>query len=102
MSKSLVKTFLALFVLAKAVLANNPSDLDFFENKIRPVLAEHCYECHNSVNKAKGDLALDYKFGLLDGGESGPVLVPGNPKKSLLMQVLRHEIKDLKMPKGGP
>ena len=102
MLKSLVKTFLGLSVLGKAVLANNPSALEFFENKIRPVLAEHCYECHNSVNKAKGDLVLDYKDGLLDGGETGPVLIPGNPKGSLLIKVLRHEIKDLKMPKGGP
>jgi hypothetical protein len=102
MSNTLVKTFLGLAVLGKSVLANNPSELEFFETKIRPVLAEHCYECHNSVNKAKGDLVLDYKDGLLDGGETGPVIIPGNPKKSLLMQILRHEIKDLKMPKGGP
>jgi hypothetical protein len=102
MLKTLVKMFLGLAVLGKSVLANNPSELEFFENKIRPVLAEHCYECHNSVKKAKGDLVLDYKDGLLDGGESGPVLVPGNPKQSLLIQVLGHEIKDLKMPKGGP
>ena len=80
MSKSLFKTFLALFVAGKAILANNPSDLEFFENRIRPVLAEHCYECHNSVNKAKGDL-MDYKDGLLDGGETGPALIPGKPKK---------------------
>ena len=59
--------FLGLAVLGKSVLANNPSELEFFENKIRPVLAEHCYECHNSVKKAKGDLVLDYKDGLLDG-----------------------------------
>jgi hypothetical protein len=98
----LLKTFIGLSLLAHCVLANNTSDLEFFENKIRPVLAEHCYECHNSVNKAKGDLVLDYKDGLLDGGETGPGLLPGNPNYSLLMQVLKHEIQDLKMPKGGP
>lgn len=97
-----LKTFIGLSLLAHYVLANNASDLEFFENKIRPVLAEHCYECHNSLNKAKGDLVLDYKDGLLDGGETGPGLLPGNPNDSLLMQVLKHEIKDLKMPKGGP
>ena len=102
MLNPLVKSVLGLSVLAQFVLANNPAEVEFFENKIRPVLAEHCYECHNSVNKAKGDLVLDYKDGLLDGGETGPALIPGKPKKSLLLQVLRHEIQDLKMPKGGP
>ena len=97
-----VKSVLGLSVLAQFALANNPAEVEFFENKIRPVLAEHCYECHNSVNKAKGDLALDYKFGLLDGGETGPAITPGKPKESLLIKVLRHEIQDLKMPKGGP
>ena len=102
MLNPLVKSVLGLSVLAQFVLANNPTEVEFFENRIRPVLAEHCYECHNSVNKAKGDLVLDYKDGLLDGGETGPALIPGKPKKSLLLQVLRHEIQDLKMPKGGP
>ena len=91
------------FVLLPAQAEELTSEqTEFFEKKIRPVLAENCYECHNSVNKAKGDLVLDYKDGFLDGGETGPALIPGKPKKSLLLQVLRHEIQDLKMPKGGP
>ena len=40
------------------------SQLEFFEHKIRPVLAESCYECHNSVDKAKGDIALDLLYRL--------------------------------------
>ena len=102
MSKPFFRTFLALTVASKAGLANNPEEVEFFEDRIRPVLAEHCYECHNSVHKAKGDLVLDYKDGLLDGGETGPAIIPGKPQESLLLQVLRHEIQDLKMPKGGP
>ena len=65
MSKPFFRTFLALTVASKAGLANNPEEVEFFEDRIRPVLAEHCYECHNSVHKAKGDLVLDYKDGLL-------------------------------------
>ena len=101
MFQSLIKTLLG-FILAPIGLHADPGQVEFFENKIRPVLAEHCYECHNSITKAKGDLILDYKDGLLDGGETGPGIIPGDPEGSLLMQVLKHEIKDLKMPKGGP
>jgi len=62
-------------------------DLEFFESKIRPVLVEKCYSCHNSVHKKKADLALDYRGGLLDAG----VIVSGSPEKSRLIQAIRHE-----------
>ena len=48
--------------------------IEFFEAKIRPVLVEHCYECHNSSGKAKAKLALDYKGGVLKGGSEGPAM----------------------------
>ena len=76
--------------------------VEFFEKNIRPVLAEHCYECHNSSDKAKGGLALDWRGGLAKGSDSGPVIVAGNPDESLLLRAIRHEVKELKMPKGGP
>ncbi|MBT7740454.1 MAG: DUF1549 domain-containing protein, partial [Opitutae bacterium] len=75
---------------------------DFFESKIRPVLVEHCYECHNSSGKAKAKLILDFKDGLLKGGSEGPAIVPGKPEESLLLQTIRHEFEDLRMPKDGP
>ena len=78
------------------------SKLEFFENRIRPVLAENCYECHNSIKQAKSGLVLDYKHGIIKGGERGPAISLTNPKASLLLRVLKHEISDLKMPKGGP
>ncbi len=74
--------------------------LEFFEKRIRPVLAGECYECH-AGKKLKGGLALDSRDGLLKGGESGPALTPGNPNKSLLIRSIRHTHKDLKMPKDG-
>ena len=82
----------------------NPTaeQVEFFEKNIRSVLAEHCYECHNSSDKAKGGLALDWQGGLAKGGDSGPVLVAGKPGSSRLLRVIRHEEKDLKMPKDGP
>lgn len=74
---------------------------EFFEKKIRPVLVQHCYECHNSLGKKKGDLALDYKAALRAGGESGKVIAPGKPEKSILIWSLRHE-NDYKMPSKSP
>ena len=77
----------------------NPTaeQVEFFEKNIRSVLAEHCYECHNSSDKAKGGLALDWQGGLAKGGDSGPVLVAGKPGSSRLLRVIRHEEKDLKL-----
>jgi hypothetical protein len=75
---------------------------EFFESRIRPVLIENCYVCHNSAETAEGGLAVDFKGGLLRGGDRGAVLVPGDPRKSRLLATLRHEIEDLKMPQGGP
>src|SRR2546430_2403826 len=55
-----------------------PAQMEFFENKIRPILAENCYKCHSlQAEKVKGGLLLDTREGVLKGGESGPVIVPG-------------------------
>ncbi|HTU23167.1 MAG TPA: PSD1 and planctomycete cytochrome C domain-containing protein [Gemmataceae bacterium] len=72
--------------------------VDFFENKVRPVLVEHCYRCHSDeAKKVRGGLRLDSAAGLLKGGDSGPAIVPGEPARSLLLKALRHE-GELKMP----
>ena len=71
---------------------------DFFENKVRPVLAENCYDCHTSAEM--GGLRVDSRERLLQGGKSGAAIVPGDPDKSLLIQAVRQS-GDLKMPKGG-
>ncbi len=75
----------------------------FFESRIRPVLARHCYECHSDVN-TKGGLALDTKQGWEKGGDAGPAIVPGQPGESPLIRAIRYEDEDLRMPpkkKGG-
>ncbi|MFM8224236.1 MAG: c-type cytochrome domain-containing protein, partial [Planctomycetaceae bacterium] len=82
--------------------AGSPEDLEFFEQRIRPLLVEHCYACHNSSRAAEGGLALDAREPLRRGGDSGPVLVPGQPEESLLLQVVRQDAGVSKMPKGGP
>ena len=76
--------------------------LEFFEQKIRPVFVEHCYKCHNSSTESNAGLALDFRDGLLEGGESGPAIELGNSADSLLLAVLRHEMDGRRMPAGGP
>jgi mono/diheme cytochrome c family protein len=80
----------------------SPEDLQFFEQKIRPVLAEHCYSCHSDkAKKVKGGLLLDSKAGWERGGDSGtPAIIPGDAAASLLIQSVRHE-GDYEMPPKG-
>ena len=75
---------------------------EFFESRIRPVLVEHCYECHNSADNAEGDLALDHKKAMLDGGAGGALIAPGDANKSRLIAILKHEVDGLEMPENGP
>lgn len=76
---------------------------EFFETKIRPILAEHCYECHSTrAKKLQSGLRVDSREALLKGGDSGPAIVPGDSAKSLLLRAVRHEEKDLAMPAKRP
>ena len=89
----------------EAPVQPSTEDLAFFESKVRPVLAGKCYECHSAAAQEKGKLKaglyVDSREGLMAGGDSGPALLPGNPQESLLIKVLRHEIKDAEMPPKG-
>ncbi|NBV21237.1 MAG: DUF1549 domain-containing protein [Proteobacteria bacterium] len=78
-------------------LAAADAGTEFFEAKIRPLLVEHCYECH-SGEKTKAGLALDTRAGWQKGGHSGAVIVPGKPEESLLIKAVRYQDKDLAMP----
>ena len=79
-----------------------PEQLQFFENKIRPILSENCYKCHSvELNKSKGGLTLDTKAGLLKGGETGAGVKPGDPKGSLLIKAVLYTDPDLQMPPKG-
>lgn len=69
-----------------------------FELRVRPILAENCFSCHGA-EKQKGNLRLDTAAHLARGGESGAVVVPGDPDGSLLIQAVRHE--GYEMPPSG-
>ena len=74
-------------------------DLLFFENRVRPALVKHCYECHSSAAaKIKGGLRLDSRDAARKGGDSGPAVVPGDVEASLLVAAIRHE--SFEMPPG--
>jgi len=74
-------------------------NLAFFESKIRPLLAKHCYECHSEkAEKLKGNLLLDSADGIAKGGDSGDVIEPGDPSASLLMKSVRNPDPDEQMP----
>jgi hypothetical protein len=87
--------------LAATVKAKADDRIEFFEAKIRPILVEHCYACHNSTRKAAGSLVLDHRKGLRRGGDGGKIVVPGRPEQSRLLAILRHEVPGLKMPRDG-
>ena len=93
--------FALLHLCVKAEPRPTPQQIEFFESKIRPILAQDCYECHSTATKKKGGLVLDSRAGWQAGGESGDVIKPGDPGASLLIRSIRHEHDDLKMPKAG-
>ena len=69
----------------------------FFEKHVRPVLVEKCQKCHGK-EKQWAELRLDSRKGILKGGESGPVVVPGKPEKSLLIAAISHSDEASEMP----
>jgi len=82
--------------------AQEQHGLDFFEARIRPVLAEHCYSCHSTrAKKVKGKLWLDSREATRKGGETGPAVVPGKPEASLLLKAVSYSDDSLRMPPKG-
>ncbi|MDB5350370.1 MAG: Protein of unknown function (DUF1553)/Protein of unknown function (DUF1549)/Planctomycete [Planctomycetota bacterium] len=96
-----MKTALAILVSlvlfpSMTVARSGEPDETFFEQKVRPILAGTCQKCHGAKKQEAG-LRLDARQGLIQGGETGPAIVPGDPAKSLLIQAVTHA-GDLAMP----
>ena len=87
--------FLVVRPLLAQTAAGGNGD-EFFESRIRPLLAQNCFACH--TNSKMGGLQLDSSAGLKKGGVDGAVVVPGNPDASILIQAVRYTHKRLKMP----
>ena len=95
-----------IFLLISLLIDQSPSlseqaisdeHLRFFETDVRPLLADHCLKCHGE-KKQWGGLRLDSRAAMLQGGDSGPAVIPLQPDASLLIRAIRHEDEDLKMP----
>src|SRR5690349_21727977 len=96
---------LCLGPTAPARAADTKEGLAFFEAKVRPVLIKECYACHSAEaarnKQLRGSLQLDTREGIRKGGDNGPAVVPGDPKKSLLITALSHQGEVAKMPPRG-
>ena len=97
---------LLVAVLAPVLAAAQQPDatgIEFFEQKIRPVLIQHCYSCHSedarTSKKLQASLLLDSRQGILAGGESGPVIVTGKSSESAIIKALKYD--GLEMPPAG-
>jgi mono/diheme cytochrome c family protein len=90
-------TLIVLFVALP--YARSETTDEFFETRVRPVLAKHCFACH--TNSELGGLRLDTRDRALKGGKTGPAVVPGKPEASLLLHAVRHTDPRLKMPPQG-
>lgn len=90
--------WLAACPLRSAATGPTEQEVRFFEEQVRPILAERCFRCHGPESQ-KGGLRVDSRSSLLAGGESGPAIAPGKPGESLLVEAIRYE--SLEMPPDG-
>ena len=75
-----------------SLAADDRAGIAFFEANIRPLLVDHCYDCHSSEKgQSKGGLTLDTRAGWMTGGDSGAAIVPGKPEESLLIKAVRYD-----------
>ena len=84
-----------------ALAAPDRGSADFFESRVRPLLAERCYSCHSArASRLQAGLRLDVPSGWIKGGTSGPALVAGDPEHSLLIQAIKGARGAPQMPPG--
>jgi hypothetical protein len=90
-------------LLASAALASaqTADEVEFFEKRVRPVLADKCYVCHSAETMAAAELRLDTREATRRGGSRGPAVAPGDPAASVLLRAVSYDDLDLKMPPAG-
>src|SRR5579863_8801932 len=97
-----IQSLLAALLLPAFSLRADDSGVEFFEKKVRPLLVTHCYECHSAdAKKIGGGLLLDSREDVQKGGDSGPILKPGDLDASLLISAVRYTDDSVKMPPKG-
>jgi hypothetical protein len=105
MNRILSIAVLGICLVAPALVCGEeikPEDVEFFEKHVRPVLAERCFECHSAeVDEPDAGLRLDSAAAVLQGGDSGAVLVAGDVENSRLLRAVSYDDVDLQMPPDG-
>ncbi len=86
----LISGMLASGRLTRVVADEDPGKPEYYTTRVKPILDENCARCHGGINR-RGGLNLDTRASMLKGGRDGSVLVPGDPAKSLLVRLIRHE-----------
>jgi len=100
--RSLLSTLICFLYIASVAIAETPEQQNqFFENHIRPLLVEHCYDCHSAESDVEAGLSLDSQAGWKKGGDSGAAIIPGDVEKSLLIEAVSYSNIDLQMPPDG-
>jgi hypothetical protein len=72
--------------------------LAYFEKNVRPILVNRCYNCHSDAFKEAGGLRVDIGISIFAGGSDGPVIIPGHPEKSLLIERVKSSDAKKRMP----
>lgn len=85
---------------AQAAPTFSAEDIEFFEKRVRPVLAANCFECHSKLQQ-KAELRLDSREFVLRGSDAGAVVVLGKPDESRLIEAISYKNVDLQMPPRG-
>jgi mono/diheme cytochrome c family protein len=75
-----------------------PEQLAYFEKNVRPILVNRCYNCHSDAFKEAGGLRVDVGISIFAGGNDGPVIIPGHPEKSLLIERVKSTDSKKRMP----
>ena len=70
--------------------AVNPEGLELYRKSIKPLFQKHCVDCHGGA-KTKGGLDLTRRINLMQGGDSGAVVLAGNHEASLLFKPHHHD-----------
>jgi mono/diheme cytochrome c family protein len=103
-AKTIAWVWVALAVLPVLNVRGDQTDqaaeakaIEFFESKVRPILAEHCFSCHGPKKQMGGGLRVDSRASMLKGGDSGPIIVPGKPEQSPMIRAILYG-GDIKMP----
>jgi cytochrome c553 len=98
--KILMMVAVATLAAPVARAGADPQAIEFFEKQVRPILAENCFKCHGP-DKQKAGLRWDHISFILEGGDRGPEIVPGDPAASRMIEAIGYGNEDLKMPPTG-